>query len=231
MLDINGDCFSDVVLVSGSNNNILEIYTKNHLNGYDYSTLDIGKNITWVTFADLNADGSTDIFIVANENSQYKAYVLKNANVPKDLCLPFSVPSYQIQNLKAIVIPAEYTLLSDSNIKIADFNFDGFPDLIGIFSINSYRTASILVNNDDDNPFTFNKFDVSLDPLHQVNNPYQVCLYDFTESGKISILVISQVTKSDGTQGLPRTSIINNIIEDTLFIKILSLLPSSSDDF
>lgn len=164
-----------------------------------------------MTFADMNSDGSTDIFMVTNENSQYKAYILKNANIPKDLCLPFSNPSYQVQNLKSISIPSDYTILSDSNIKIADFNFDGFPDLVGIFSVNSYRTASILVNNEND-PMKFEKFDVSLDPLHQVNNPYQVCLYDFTESGRISVLVISQVTKSDGTQGLPRTSIINNII-------------------
>lgn len=133
-----------------------------------------------MTLADINADGSTDIFLVANESSQFKAYVLKNANTPKDLCQPFSTPSYQIENLKSIFIPAEYTLLSDSNIKIADFNFDGYPDLVGIFSINSYRTASILVNNDQESPLKFNKFDVSLDPLHQVNSHYQVCLYDFT---------------------------------------------------
>ena len=31
--------------------------------------------------------------------------------------------------------------------------------------------------------------------------------------------------------GLARVSIINNLIEDTLFIKLLPLLSSSSDDF
>lgn len=45
MLDFNGDCFSDIALVSGSDNSILEFYTKNHLNKYDYSSLDIGKKI------------------------------------------------------------------------------------------------------------------------------------------------------------------------------------------
>lgn len=64
-----------------------------------------------------------------------------------------------------------------------------------------------------------------------MGNPYQTCLYDFTESGKVSVLVVSKVTKADGTEGMPRTSIINNVIEDSLFIKILPLLPSSSPDF
>lgn len=36
---------------------------------------------------------------------------------------------------------------------------------------------------------------------------------------------------SNGSQGLARVSVINNLIEDTLFVKILPLLISSSDDF
>ncbi len=130
--------------------------------------------------------------------------------------------------MQRINIPSTHILLSDSNIKIADFNFDGYPDLLGIFSVGTYRKTTILVNQKNLN---FAVFDANLEPLHQVSNPLQTCLYDFTESGKISILVISNVSKSDGSLGLPRTSIINNVIEDTLFIKILSLLPSSSDDF
>jgi integrin alpha FG-GAP repeat containing protein 1 len=43
--------------------------------------------------------------------------------------------------------------------------------------------------------------------------------------------VINQVTKQDGTIAFVRNSIVNNIIEDTLFIKILPLLVTSSDDF
>lgn len=182
-----------------------------------------------MTFADINGDGSTDIFLIVNEGGNLRPYLLRNGNRPQDICSPFSAPSYQIQNLLNVAIPSDYGLLSDSNIKIADFDFDGYPDFLGIFSINSYRTASILRSRDHGR--YFEKFDASLDTLHQVNNPHQVCLYDFSESGKISILVISDVTKSDGTRGLPRTSIINNIFEDTLFIKILPLLPSSSNDF
>lgn len=55
-------------------------------------------------------------------------------------------------------------------------------------------------------------------------------MYDFTENGKLDIIIISQVTKDDGSLAYVRTSIINNIIDDTLFIKVLPLLPSSSSD-
>jgi integrin alpha FG-GAP repeat containing protein 1 len=47
----------------------------------------------------------------------------------------------------------------------------------------------------------------------------------------LSVLIISEANKSDGSIGLPRYSIINNLIQDTLFIKVLPLLPSSSPDF
>ena len=45
------------------------------------------------------------------------------------------------------------------------------------------------------------------------------------------MLIVSKATKEDGSIGYPRYSVINNLIEDTLFIKILPLLPSSSEDF
>jgi len=44
-------------------------------------------------------------------------------------------------------LPEKYQVRADSSIKIADFDFDGFPDLVGIFSIGSLRKASILLGN------------------------------------------------------------------------------------
>lgn len=67
--------------------------------------------------------------------------------------------------------------------------------------------------------------------MQQINNPVQTCLYDFAEDGQLDVMIIAQVTRDDGSTALARTSIVNNIIEDTLFIKILPLLPSSNDDF
>ena len=74
-------------------------------------------------------------------------YVLTNANRPVDLCQLFESGSYQATNLKALTLPKDYKLLFDSNIQLADFNFDGLPDLLGIFSVNSYRSVSILSNH------------------------------------------------------------------------------------
>ena len=64
MIDVNGDCFSDIVMLSGSSNNKLELYIKNNHNGYDYSEMSIGKNVTWMSFGDFDSNGSPDIFFV-----------------------------------------------------------------------------------------------------------------------------------------------------------------------
>ena len=43
-------------------------------------------------------------------------------------------------------IPSEYKFVSDTNPKFADFNFDGLPDILGIFSVDEFKKASILLN-------------------------------------------------------------------------------------
>lgn len=111
--------------------------------------------------------------------------------------------------MKAISFPVNYKWLVDTNIKIGDFNFDGFCDLMGIFSIDSYRSVSILENKGD---LQFQVMEANLDPLHQISNPHQAALYDFTESGKLSIIVIGKATRDNNTTGYPRYSIINNLI-------------------
>lgn len=62
MIDVNGDCFSDVVLLSG---NLLEMYSKNNHNKYDYSSITINKTISWLSLADLDNNGANDLFLVA----------------------------------------------------------------------------------------------------------------------------------------------------------------------
>lgn len=63
MVDYNGDCFSDILMLSG--NGTLEIYLKNNHNKYDYSTLKLSKNISWLSLADLDNNGATDIFLLS----------------------------------------------------------------------------------------------------------------------------------------------------------------------
>lgn len=57
----------------------------------------------------------------------------------------------------------------------------------------------------------------------------QACAFDFSENGKVDIMVVNQVNTEAGGIAYVRTSIVNNIIDDSLFIKILPLLASSSD--
>ena len=83
MIDVNGDCFSDIVLVAGAGSNILEFYIKNNHNGYEYSSVDLGKNVSWLNFADLNSDGATDLFFVSYETAQFVPYIIKSSNIPQ----------------------------------------------------------------------------------------------------------------------------------------------------
>ena len=73
--------------------------------------------------------------------------------------------------------PSNYKLVKESNLKVGDFDFDGLPDLLGIFSINSNKKVSILANHDT---FMFNPFHSDILALQQVINPIQTALYDFT---------------------------------------------------
>ena len=232
VIDVNGDCNSDLVLVSNSNglNSAIEFYVKSNNNLYkQLPSLSVSKNITWLTFADVDANGAIDILLIALENAVYSPYLILNSNAPSDICAPSSNFPFSASNLRALALPAGYSLPADSNPKFADFNFDGFPDLLGLFSIKNFKKASILINHGD---ATFGLFDVpNIEEITSIVRPTQACIFDFTENGKIDLMIINQVSREDGTSAFVRTSIVNNLIEDTLFIKILPLLSTSSDDF
>lgn len=53
-------------MVSGANNTNIEVYTKNHINNYQLTTLEIKKTISWLNAADLDANGAIDLFMVIN---------------------------------------------------------------------------------------------------------------------------------------------------------------------
>lgn len=95
--------------------------------------MDIGKNISWLSFEDLNADGASDLLFISWETGRYILYMIRNLNIPGTICQSFDSPAYQPERLEKINLPQEHILLSDTNIKIADFNFDGYPDFLGIF--------------------------------------------------------------------------------------------------
>lgn len=164
-------------MLSGTNNNFLEIYIKNNHNAYEYSFIDLTKNMSWMSFTDLDANGAPDILLVSLEQGNYLPYALQNSNHPGDICQTFSAPSFSASNLRAITLPTGYQILADSNLKVGDFNFDGFPDILGIYSIDSFRKVSILSNRHN---LAFSVLDADMAPLQQITNPLQACLYDFS---------------------------------------------------
>jgi hypothetical protein len=109
-------------------------------------TLNLGKNITWLTFTDLDSNGATDLFIVALEDNAYKPYVIFNPNIPADICASSTNFPYAVSSLQPITLPAGYSLTANSNLKFVDINFDGKPDLLGLFSVGKFKRATALYN-------------------------------------------------------------------------------------
>jgi hypothetical protein len=146
---MNGDCSADLLLVSmeGSTNSAIEYYVKTGEQSYSLSSrLLTGKDIVWVAFADVDANGANDLFLVAKEGDTYVPYLLINANSPADICQLFPKPSLVLSRLKQVVLPSNFKLVADSQVRFGDFNFDGLPDILAIFSVDKIRTASILTN-------------------------------------------------------------------------------------
>ena len=100
-----------------------------------------------------------------------------NSNGASDLCQPFGRPSFDPNGIRPLSFPDNYQLVADSNLKIADFNFDGLPDLLGIYSIGGYRKVSILSHQGN---LQFRVLDGDISPLNQLTSPLQACLYDYS---------------------------------------------------
>ena len=210
-------------------NQVIEFYTKAHNNKYTRdSFLTTGKNITWIDFADLDSSGSVDMLMVTLEGAEYKAYIMGNINHPDGLCSTAPNFPFDMDHMYPITLPDNWKLLDDSNPHLADFDYDGYPDLLAIFSINEYRKTSILHNK---NNFGFDIFHAaSPTTLENVGSPVQTAVFDYSEDGRFDVMIIRNETKADSTEAFVRTSIFNNIIEDSLFIKILPLLASGTGE-
>ena len=74
----------------------------------------------------------------------------------------FDGSSYNMSNLQGINLPSKYKLVGDSNVKMGDFNFDGYPDMLGIYSVDGFRKVSILSN---EGSLQFRVLDADLAPL------------------------------------------------------------------
>lgn len=61
-----------------------------------------------------------------------------------------------------------------------------------------------------------------------MKNPRQVAFFDLGEDGKIDIFIMVEETKNDGVTVVTRSCFVNNVKDDTLFIKILPLSQTST---
>lgn len=120
------------------------MYFKVNGNKYSQSSQNIYKNISWLTFADVDANGAVDLFLVSFEDNSSIPYIAYNVNTPHDICQTFSFSSFDFSNLKMVNLADGYNLTTNSKPIFGDFNFDGYPDLLAIFSLNQFRVVSIL---------------------------------------------------------------------------------------
>lgn len=99
--------------------------------------------------------------------------------------------------------------------------------MVGLFSVGKFKRATVLLNSGGK---VFHTVDgLNIEAVSGVDNPVQVCPFDFGENGKMDVIVVSQATTEQGEAVFLRTSVVNNIIDDSLFITILPVLASSPD--
>lgn len=124
-------------------------------------------------------------------------------------------------------LPKGYAITSNSNIKFADINLDGLPDMLGLFTVGKFKRATVLFN---EGGRSFSEVTgLNIEEVATIDNPMQVCAFDLGEDGKVDVLIVNQVATEGGGNAYLRTSVVNNIIDDSLFIKILPLLATSAD--
>ena len=84
--------------------------------------------------------------MVTLENGIYVPYVILNRNSLGDICSRSGNFPFKVDDLQVFTLPSGYALVADSNVKFADFNFDGLPDILAIFSVKKFKKTSILIN-------------------------------------------------------------------------------------
>jgi hypothetical protein len=83
---------------------------------------------------------------VAQNASTFTPFAMLNPNTPYDICATNS--KFPFNNiLQQVILPPGYSLSNNSNIKFADINLDGLPDMVGLFAIGKFKRATILVNS------------------------------------------------------------------------------------
>jgi PKD repeat protein len=140
--DYNNDGFTDILLTGRSNTDVIsEIYTNNG-NGTFTKRTNIsitGVDISTGTWADYNNDGYIDILITGASNFSYISKIYKNEGPPN-----FGFTEQTSISLDGII---------NGSVAWADYNKDGFPDIL-LSGFTGYSYISKIYKNNGDNSFS-----------------------------------------------------------------------------
>lgn len=232
-VDFTGDCYSDLIIVSSKGTgSVLEFYTKETNSKFSApKILSFDEEITFMTVEDIDGSGTIDIVIVVkNQQGSEEIRVLYNTyNDLPEICKPFRDFAFNLNNMRKLDIGNHK--ISDSTLHFGDSDSDSYPDMLAIVTMNDFRKVILFKNIDGDGQ-SIRKFvpstDSNINQISEIKNPREVTFFDFGEDGRLDIIVMVEETKSsDGSVVYTRSCFINNVKDDTLFIKILPLSTSS----
>jgi len=212
-VDLNGDCLPDLVLTTSCG---IEVWLNSggtkafwELRASDTTAFrQIGLD-AWnpdeadgqIVFADFNGDGTIDLAFHNEDEGHIR--ILLNLQFPRKyglLCIPDNKWSLEERTAitgihltpqklgKAMEIPR--------SMRVGDFNFDGWPDLLALTSSGKIELFENLGNfKDDTSVASFAKFENDK-ALREVDDAVAATFVDIDESGRQDILVV----QSHGTR-------------------------------
>ncbi|CAF3888433.1 unnamed protein product, partial [Adineta steineri] len=235
-VDLNNDLIADLFLTVDHNNKprfrVYQLPLTNMKLISDYGPPPGVAIYHLSTFADIDADGVLEHILPVCMNSDcsdsqifvrdnHKWYALQT-NFGGDVRFPLKHE-----------IPSPFNQIPIS-IKIADYNLDGYPDMVAVMKQNSINsTVSIILKNrpcnSDNNLFcNYNRtFAVQTDEVFvlSASNATLAAFFDVLENGYPDLLVL-QKTPNDNFQLI---GFQNSLIQDVHFIKVMVLSTFSCD--
>ncbi|CEO94364.1 ASPIC/UnbV domain-containing protein [Plasmodiophora brassicae] len=242
-VDLNGDCFADLVVatVDGSGTPVLEVYVWNNgARKFQYSqSVVLAPTSGPVTFADADVDGNIDIIYTMNNGADIATHYnvqmglcesssATNCRSSDNLCVAdpgFSFVSYDHRSKGNVAVSSlNERALSNARIHVGDINADGVPELL-------ITLASGVVSMFGTSAGSRNGFAPVADPriqqpIQSIQNAVLGTFFDVNEDGIMDVMVMDQSTA-------PVKFFINNLNEDTFFFKTLvsnGVCPEWCDD-
>ncbi|CAG8731921.1 10108_t:CDS:10, partial [Cetraspora pellucida] len=258
-IDLNGDCLADLFLTcreSSSAPLTYQIWT-NIKGGFTFSRSgNLPDGTGQISFADMDGDGTIDMVYPVCSGGTCTIHIAYNKQIllctgsesgcrqSSNLCLAddnfsFNIQTSSNQTYSIIDISNELPdngviVTTEGNlpipIRIGDYNFDGYPDLlISSSSGSTYRASlfqSVLCTNQKCNSLevasqrrTFTRVVDGASPLNDITDARSAAFMDLDEDGTLDILVLKSASSTSNRVNM----IHNNYFNDAFFVKTLML--------